>query len=162
MVESWKLVTNTLVNFRNFFSSIILSPHPLSAKENIYSENAVREECGISFCLGDTDKNLGESFCLGAWVKMNRFIIWLTNVFASNLNTINLKFFRNQGGICRFWKKFKKDSGEINPFEVIRNKLWRTRVVIDSMFAYHFVDPDLRVRIIFRKEGTAENGGIDF
>ena len=35
-------------------------------------------------------------------------------------------------------------------------------MVIDSMFAYHFVDPDLRVRIIFRKEGTAENGGIDF
>ena len=30
------------------------------------------------------------------------------------------------------------------------------------MFVYHFVDPDLRVEIIFRKEGTAENGGIDF
>ena len=27
------------------------------------------------------------------------------------------------------------------------------------MFAYHFVDPDLRVKIIFRKEETAENGG---
>ena len=33
---------------------------------------------------------------------------------------------------------------------------------IDSMFVYHFVDPNLRVEIIFRKEGTAENGGIDF
>ena len=30
------------------------------------------------------------------------------------------------------------------------------------MFVYHFVDPDLRVEIIFRKEGTVENGGIDF
>ena len=30
------------------------------------------------------------------------------------------------------------------------------------MLVYHFVDPDLRVEIIFRKERTAENGGIDF
>ena len=30
------------------------------------------------------------------------------------------------------------------------------------MFVYHFVDPDLRVDIIFRKEGTAENRGIDY
>ena len=37
-----------------------------------------------------------------------------------------------------------------------------TRVVIDSIFVYHFVDPDMRVEIIFRKEETSENGGIDF
>ena len=30
------------------------------------------------------------------------------------------------------------------------------------MFVYHLVDPDLRVKIIFRKEGTAEYGGTDF
>ena len=30
------------------------------------------------------------------------------------------------------------------------------------MFVYYFVDPDLRVEIIFRKERTAESGGIDF
>ena len=30
------------------------------------------------------------------------------------------------------------------------------------MFVYHFVNPDLRVEIIFRKERTAENGRIDF
>ena len=35
-------------------------------------------------------------------------------------------------------------------------------MVIDSMFVYHFVNPDLRVEIIFRKEETAENGDIDF
>ena len=35
-------------------------------------------------------------------------------------------------------------------------------MVIDSIFVYHFVDPDLKVEVIFRKEGTAENGGIDF
>ena len=37
-----------------------------------------------------------------------------------------------------------------------------TRVVIDSIFVYHSVDPDLKVGVIFRKEGTVENGGIDF
>ena len=30
------------------------------------------------------------------------------------------------------------------------------------MFVYYFVDPDLRVEIIFRKQKTAESGGIDF
>ena len=36
-------------------------------------------------------------------------------------------------------------------------------VVIDRIFVYYFLDPDLRVEIIFRKERTAENGGqIDF
>ena len=35
-------------------------------------------------------------------------------------------------------------------------------MVIDSIFVYHFVDPDLKVEVIFRKEGTAENGGTDF
>ena len=35
-------------------------------------------------------------------------------------------------------------------------------MLIDSMFVYHFVDRDLRIEIIFRKEGTAENGGINF
>ena len=35
-------------------------------------------------------------------------------------------------------------------------------MVIESIFVYHFVDPDLKVEVISRKEGTAENGGIDF
>ena len=35
--------------------------------------------------------------------------------------TINLKLFRNHGGIYRFRKKFKKVSGEINPLGVHRN-----------------------------------------
>ena len=35
-------------------------------------------------------------------------------------------------------------------------------MVIDKMFAYHFVDPDLRVEIFFQKEGTAENGVLDY
>ena len=30
------------------------------------------------------------------------------------------------------------------------------------MFVYHFVYPDLRVEIYFEKEGSAENGGVDF
>ena len=35
-------------------------------------------------------------------------------------------------------------------------------MVIDSIFVYHFVDLDLKVKVIFRKEGAAENDGIDF
>ena len=35
-------------------------------------------------------------------------------------------------------------------------------MVIDSIFVYHFVDRDLRVEIIVRKEETVENGGIGF
>ena len=34
--------------------------------------------------------------------------------------------------------------------------------MIGSIFVYYFVDPDLRVEIIFRKERTAESWGIDF
>ena len=30
------------------------------------------------------------------------------------------------------------------------------------MIVYYFVDPELRVEIIFRKERTAESGRIDF
>ena len=35
-------------------------------------------------------------------------------------------------------------------------------MVIDGIFVYHFLDRDLRVEIISRKEGTAENRGTDF
>ena len=30
------------------------------------------------------------------------------------------------------------------------------------MFVYYFVDPHLRVGVIFRKRGTSKNGSIDF
>ena len=35
-------------------------------------------------------------------------------------------------------------------------------MVTDSIFVYHFLDPDLKVGVISRKEGTAENGENDF
>ena len=38
----------------------------------------------------------------------------------------------------------------------------RTRIAINSMFIYHFVDPDLRVETFFKKDQAAENGGVDF
>ena len=62
--------------------------------------------------------------------------------------TINLKLFPNCGGIYRFRKKFKKDSRKMNPLGVHRNMRGR---ILDSMFVYYFVDPDLRVEIIFRR-----------
>ena len=68
-----------------------------------------------------------------------------------------MKLFRNHGRIYRFRRKFKKDSGEIKPLGVHRNM-----TVGNLQFVYCFVDPDLRVEIIFRKKRTANNGGIDF
>ena len=61
-----KLVTDTFVNFGNFFNSIILSPspHPFSSGK-MSSKNAVREEWTIPVCLGDNNKNLGESSAWG-------------------------------------------------------------------------------------------------
>ena len=35
-------------------------------------------------------------------------------------------------------------------------------MVIDSIFVYHFVDPDLRVETFFEKDGAAKNGCVDF
>ena len=38
----------------------------------------------------------------------------------------------------------------------------RTRVVINRMSIYHFVNPDLRVETFFEKDEPAEKGGVDF
>ena len=54
-------------------------------------------------------------------MKMNRFNFLTHKCICRNLNTINLKIFYNHGAIYRFRKKFKKDSGEINPLGVHRN-----------------------------------------
>ena len=64
-----KLVTNALVGLTlvifQFSPLPPPPPTPLSAEEKISSENAVWEKWVISFCLGDNDKSLGESFAWG-------------------------------------------------------------------------------------------------
>ena len=52
---------------------------------------------------------------------MNRFNFLTHKCICSNLNTMNLKLFCNHGGIYRFMKNFKKDSGKLNPLGVDRN-----------------------------------------
>ena len=73
-----------------------------------------------------------------------------------------MKLFYNHGGIYRFRKKFEKDRGEINPLGVHKNMrvriLERTRVVIDIIFVYHFVNPSLRVEIISEKRRQQKMG----
>ena len=49
---------------------------------------------------------------------MNRFNFLTHKGICSSSNTINLKLIHNHGIIYRFRKKFKKDSGEINPLGV--------------------------------------------
>ena len=55
-------------SFSNFCNSIIIPPSPppppFCLGENRSSENAVRQEWVISFCLGGDDENLAQSF---AW-----------------------------------------------------------------------------------------------
>ena len=77
----------------------------------------------------------------------------------SNFNTINLKLFRNHGGIYRFGKIFNKDSTESLKL-IVKDESGKRQY--DSMFVYHFVNPDLKEEIIFTKEKGTENGGIDF
>ena len=88
-----KLVNNTLTSLAFVIFQLHNPPlFLLSGKR--FSEIPVRSIWVISFYLG-------ESF---AWDISK-------NVSSNNLNTINLKLFRNHGGICKFEKKFKKYSG---------------------------------------------------
>ena len=34
-------------------------------------------------------------------------------------------------------------------------------MVINGMFVYHFVDPDLRIETFFKKDKAPENGSVD-
>ena len=116
-----KPVTNAPVSFGNFFNSVMLSPS-FSAQEKNFSENAVCYEWAISVCLGNNDKNSRESFAWGTRVKIRRFNLLTHNkCVCSNRSATNLKLFHNHGGIYRFRKKFKKDSGEVNPLGAHRN-----------------------------------------
>ena len=110
MAELSKLVTNTLVNFGNFFNYIILSPLFL-----------LKKKC----CMKKAKKkgNIFKKLCLGAWVKLNRFNFLTQKCIWSSLNIINLKRFGNHSGIYKFRRKFKKDSREIKPLGVHRNMI---------------------------------------
>ena len=62
-----------------------------------------------------------ERVLLGGMIKNEQIQFFDSQMYCNNLNTITLKLFHNHGGIYRFRKKFKKDSGEINPLGVHRN-----------------------------------------
>ena len=129
--------------FWQFFGNNPLPPFFCSGK-NIF-RNAVWEECAIPVSLGDNNKNIGESF-------------FLTHKrIGSNLNTINLKLLGNHGGIHRFRRKFKKDSGEIKHLGVHRNMVIGNWQYVCILFCWSW--SSLRVEIIFRKERRAKSGG---
>ena len=113
-------MTNTLVNFDNFFNYIILSPVSLLRKK-ISSENAVREEWAIPVCVGVIMMKTWGRVLLGGMSKIEEIQFLTHKCICSNL--INLKLFGNHGGIYRFRRKFKKDSGEIKPLGVHRNMI---------------------------------------
>ena len=41
-------------------------------------------------------------------------------------------------------------------------KTWRTGVVIDNVFVYHFVDINLGIEILFEKDEAPDQYGVDF
>ena len=57
----------------------------------------------------------------GGMIKINRFNFLTHKCIAIINNTITLRLFNNHGGIYRFRKMYKKDSGEINLLRVPRN-----------------------------------------
>ena len=64
---------------------------------------------------------------------------------------------------------FKKYSGELNPLGAHRNTrecilevILKESNLINSIFVYHFLDPDLIVVTFFKKEGSVKNQGPDF
>ena len=95
---------------------------------------------------------------MGTWVKMPRF-----NTFSRNASTINLKFFPNHGEIYRFERKFKKHSGErVKEFieiwkDVSLRLIFRDKGGNRHCF-YHFVDPELGVKISLKKRATEKEG----
>ena len=102
-------------NFGHIFSSVLF-PH--SAEKSIF-QSTFLGEMGNFFLPGVVMIKTWRWVIFGVMSKQIQFFD--SNVFSSNLNTINLKFFCNHGGIYRFEKKFKKYFGEINPLEVSRN-----------------------------------------
>ena len=108
-------------NFGNFLvNSIILTP--FWCRKNRSSENAVKEEWVLFFCLGVMITTWGR-FLIEGMSKNEQVQFFDSQIYlvASDLNTINLKLFPNHGGIYMVRKKFKKDSGEKNPLGVQRN-----------------------------------------
>ena len=113
-----KLVTNIFVNFGNSFNSIIFSP--LSPQEKYLQKTLFRRNGQFQSAWRIMIKTWGRVL-LGGMIKNEQIQFFDSQMYCNNLNTITLKLFHNHGGIYRFRKKFKKDSGEINPLRVHRN-----------------------------------------
>ena len=112
-----KLKTHTSVNFGIFFNFIILSP-PFSSGS---LQKTLSDRNGqFPSAWGIMIKTWGRVSIEG--MSKNEKIQFLAHkCICSNLNTINLKLYSNHGGIYRFMKKFKKDSGGIDLLGVHRN-----------------------------------------
>ena len=102
-------------------------------------------------------------------IKKQQVQFFDSQMYYNNLNSITLKLFHRHAGIYRFRKKCKKDSREVNPSQVHRNiesiECVSLKLIVkdyggNSQYVYHFVNPGLRIEIIFMKERTTENGGL--
>ena len=114
-----KLVTDTFVIFGNSFNSIILSPPFLLRKKHLQKTLFGRN--GQFSSAGRIMIKTWGRVLLGGMIKNEQIQFLDSQMYCNNLNTITLKVFHNHGGIYWFRKKFKKDSGEINPLRLHRN-----------------------------------------
>ena len=100
---------------------------------------------------------------LGGIITNEQIQFFFSQRYCNNLNTITLKLFHNYDGIYRFRKKFKKNSGDkplTDPqkYECASLKLIMKDQDGTRQYVYHFVNPGLRIEILFMKERTTQNG----
>ena len=103
---------------------------------------------------GSNDKNLRQIY-LGAWLKINiQFFdsqMYLPVILTINLKLWNMVEYTDLGKIQeRFWT--------LSPLEVCSNRQY---VCLSFCWSWH-EGWDNYQKIVFRKDGIAENEGIDF
>ena len=135
IVELIKTSDQTLVNFGNFFN-YNCNFYPLFLLRKKYLQKMLLWWNGQSQSVWEIMTKTWGEFCLGAWVKLNRFNFSTHKCICSSLNTINLKLFPKQCEIYRFRRKFKKDSGDIKPLGVDRNMIIDNRQYICLLFCW--------------------------
>ena len=113
--NSSKIVSVTFVNFGNSLNSIILSS--LLLRKKCLQKRLFWRNGQFPSAWRIMIKTWGRAL-LGSMIKNEQIQFFDSQMYCNNLNTITLKLFHNHGGIYRFRKKFKKDSGEINPLRV--------------------------------------------
>ena len=132
---------------------VIIRAH--SAQQKISSENAVLEDVQFLSAWGIMIKTWGRVL-LGGMTKIEQVQFFDSQTYLQQSYTINLKLFGNHGGIYRFRRKFKKDSGEIKPLGVHRNMIIGNWQYVCLLFCWSWP----KGWDNFQKRGQQKVGGL--